>query len=103
MYAVLYRWRLKSGHESSFETAWADRTEEIKKEHGALGSRLHRADDGSFIAYAQWPSRESWEEASSTAGANSPSSLTMKEATESFEIVARMDVIKDLLVEASKI
>jgi hypothetical protein len=27
---------------------------------GSLGARLHRSDEGTFIAYAQWPDRESW-------------------------------------------
>ncbi|MDE2292658.1 MAG: hypothetical protein KGL53_11305, partial [Elusimicrobia bacterium] len=26
-----------------------------------LGSRLHRVEDGSWAAYAQWPSKEKWE------------------------------------------
>jgi hypothetical protein len=26
-----------------------------------LGSRLHVAEDGTWVAYAQWPSREAWE------------------------------------------
>lgn len=102
MFAVIYRWQLNPGFESGFEKAWAERTEEIKKEHGALGSRLHKSDDGSYIAYAQWPSRQAWQDASSTTGIDSNSSQTMKTATKSFEIVAELDVIRDLLAQEIK-
>ena len=61
MFAVMYRWRLKPGTESEFVAAWADRTRAILETEGGLGSRLHRADDGSIVAYAQWPSRAAWE------------------------------------------
>lgn len=42
MFVVLYRWRIKTAR------------------YGALGSRLHQVDDGSWLAYAQWPDRERW-------------------------------------------
>jgi hypothetical protein len=51
---VLYRWRLRPGHEASFEAAWRAATETLLA-HGALGSRLHRGDDGLWYGYAQWP------------------------------------------------
>lgn len=59
-FAVIYRWRLKPGTEASFRAAWENVTRIIRDEHGGLGSRLHRVDDGSYLAYAQWPDRASW-------------------------------------------
>jgi hypothetical protein len=42
---------------------WEIVTREIRDHEGGLGSRLHRAADGTWVAYAQWPSRELWERA----------------------------------------
>ena len=97
MFAVIYRWKIKAGREIEFRDAWAERTGEIKKEYGTLGSRLHRSKDGRYWAYAQWPSRESWENASPKSGMMSSSAQIMSEATEEFEIIAELDVIADLL------
>ncbi len=63
MYAITYRFKLlpealKSGRrmaEAQFIDVWSGMTEFFKTECGALGSRLHRAQDGAFYAYAQWP------------------------------------------------
>ena len=60
MFVVLYRWRIKPGQEEQFRAAWARATEKITARYGALGSRLHQVDDGSWLAYAQWPDRERW-------------------------------------------
>lgn len=53
---VLYRWRLHPGMEASFVEAWSRVSERLRAERGSLGSRLHRADDGLWYSYAQWPS-----------------------------------------------
>ena len=59
-FCVIYRWRLVPGTEKQFQQAWEQLTHEIRTHAGGLGSRLHQADDGTWIAYAQWPSREAW-------------------------------------------
>lgn len=61
MFVVLYRWRLKKGREKEFRAAWARATALIVATYGARGSRLHQVDDGSWLAYAQWPDRKAWE------------------------------------------
>ena len=61
MFVVIYYWKVKSGKEESFRTAWRKATRAIALRYGSLGSRLHQADDGSWLAYAQWPNRERWE------------------------------------------
>lgn len=60
MFVVLYRWRIQHGKEHEFRAAWLSATRKIVARHGALGSRLHLADDGSWLAYAQWPDKERW-------------------------------------------
>ncbi len=56
-FTVLYRWRLKPGAEQRFRDAWESVSRELLS-RGSLGSRLHRADDGTFVSYAQWPSSD---------------------------------------------
>jgi len=60
-HAVLYRWRLKTDREADFAAAWARMTEVLKSHCGAYGSRLHKCDDGTYLAYACWPSKKAWE------------------------------------------
>jgi len=69
--AVIYRWRIVPGGEADFLAAWEATTHRLRDERGALGARLHRARDGRFVAYAQWPDRATWE-ASRSAGPVDP-------------------------------
>ncbi len=52
---VLYRWRLRAGSEEQFVADWSTVTRILRDERGSMGSRLHRADDGLWYAYARWP------------------------------------------------
>lgn len=61
MFAVVYRWRVALDKERDFLGAWELLTREYLASAGSLGSRLHRASDGMWVAYAQWPDRHSWE------------------------------------------
>lgn len=59
MFCVVYEFKVKEGLNLQFESAWAGFTEAIYRVGGSLGSRLHKTDDPqTYIAYAQWPSRE---------------------------------------------
>ena len=60
-FAVLYQWQVKPGKIRQFATAWGDMTDALKAERGALGSRLHRSEQGTWMAYAQWPDRATYE------------------------------------------
>lgn len=61
MFVVVYRWKLKEGAEDRFRQGWRAATEAISQKYGSLGSRLHKAEDGTWVAYAQWPDKERWE------------------------------------------
>jgi len=98
MFIVVYRWTVRDGLEDQFQRAWATRTEEIKQEHGGLGSRLHRSAEGSWIAYAQWPSREAWQAAGTGQRASSGAREQMAAAITSHEVLLQMEVVSDLLV-----
>lgn len=58
MFIVLYRWRIKPEMEERFISAWTEITRFMLDNRGSLGSRLHRAGDGTFYAYAQWKRAE---------------------------------------------
>jgi heme-degrading monooxygenase HmoA len=61
MFNVMYHWKVKEGCEENFRNAWRRATEAIYQKYNSLGSRLHKSDDGRWIAYAQWRSREDWQ------------------------------------------
>jgi hypothetical protein len=58
MIAVIYRWRVEKKDEAEFQRRWHEITEDIVTHHGGGGSRLHHAENGEWVAYARWPSRE---------------------------------------------
>ncbi len=59
-FCVIYRWVVKEGKEAQCREAWARLTQAIRRDRGGLGSRLHVADDSTWVAYAQWPNRDTW-------------------------------------------
>ncbi|HEY4114357.1 MAG TPA: antibiotic biosynthesis monooxygenase family protein [Rhizomicrobium sp.] len=63
MFIAVYWWRVHPGKEEQFRSAWRRGTELIRRRFGGLGSRLHRAADGRFVAYAQWADRAAWQRA----------------------------------------
>ena len=60
MFVALYRWKIIEGKEDKFREGWRRVTEEVYRKAGSRGSRLHRAEDGNVVGYAQWKSREDW-------------------------------------------
>ena len=102
MFAVIYRWRVIPGLEAQFEQGWRAGTQRIAAEFGGLGSRLHRSDDGAFIAYAQWPDKAAWEKAMQARMRHSDEEARKQYRDAivpgSFETLFAMPVIADLLV-----
>lgn len=62
-FAAIYRWRLRPGMEDQFVQAWTRISQIYLHQHGSLGSRLHRGQDGIWYSYAQWPSASAREQA----------------------------------------
>lgn len=96
-FAVIYRWRLKVGMEDQFIESWSQATKLLMNERGALGSRLHQAEDGTWISYAQWPSKEAWEHHRSLPSIDTEISKLMKEAEEEAFTPIIMTPIADYL------
>ena len=63
MFVVLYRWKVKPEKGEEFREGWRLVTTAIQERDGSLGARLHQVDDNIWVAYAQWPDRESWDSA----------------------------------------
>ncbi|MEM9415795.1 MAG: antibiotic biosynthesis monooxygenase family protein [Planctomycetota bacterium] len=97
-FAVIYRWRLHRAREEAFIEAWAQVTHAIRDQCGGLGSRLHRGDDGVWLAYAQWPSRAMWDDASLTDPALQRARKQMREAIAETLPDIPLSPVADLLV-----
>ncbi len=55
MFTAVYRWRLRPGMEAQFVDGWERVTRSIYARCGSYGSRLHRCQDRTWLAYARWP------------------------------------------------
>ena len=97
MFIALYRWKLKEGSEGRFREGWRRRTRELYERCGSLGSRLHRAEDGTWVAYAQWPSRQAWERARGVTVVDTKAGELMRESVETKYPDTYMEVADDLL------
>ncbi|MBC3845700.1 antibiotic biosynthesis monooxygenase [Winogradskyella echinorum] len=98
MYIVLYTIKIIPKQEESFIEAWKGLTALIYKHEGSLGSRLHKKDELNFFAYAQWPDKNTF----NNAGGNLPEEANlfrekMKLSCEKFEVLEKFEMIEDLL------
>ncbi|TVQ60749.1 MAG: antibiotic biosynthesis monooxygenase [Phycisphaerales bacterium] len=96
--AIIYRWRLKPGKEDQFREAWSRVTRLLMEQHGALGSRLHTANDGLVVAYAQWPSREARDASAALEPVDRRASEAMADAIASAESPIFLTPVEDHLV-----
>ena len=97
MFTVVYHFQVKPGLERDFEAHWQLGTELIKIERKSLGSRLHKSADGSYVAYAQWPTRESWINPPTSSQELKDALQRQGECLSKSEITFELEVIKDLL------
>lgn len=61
VFCVIYRWKVAKKDETDFIRIWKGGTDEVYRLKGSLGSSLHKLSDGTYLAYARWPSRQAWE------------------------------------------
>lgn len=102
-FAVIYRWRLKTGMEAQFVEAWSRITELYVAHRGGLGSRLHKGPDGIWYGYAQWPSAKVRSAAFAGESLDAVARDRMYEAVaESFEEIV-LEPVADYLVLAGKV
>ena len=102
MFIAIYRWKLKPGKEEQFRAAWSKVTLAIRENCGSLGSRLHKAEDGTWAAYAQWPSKELWQEDRTLDAETNIARQKMREAVEEKLPGFHLTVSDDFLIQERK-
>lgn len=101
-FAVLYRWRLHAGAESSFIAAWSRVSELLRSQRGSLGSRLHRGPDGWWYSYAQWPSAQARQRAFDAGPVDAEAARRMQEAIAESLPELVLESVSDHLVMAPR-
>lgn len=98
MFTVIYTFEVKPGKEKQFLEAWAELTKYIYEFSGSLGSRLHFQKQGNYVAYAQWPDKETWKSMGSKLPAESKiHGERMRDSLLSNETLFELQVTQDLL------
>lgn len=99
MFIVMYEFKIKKGKDEPFIKAWVDHTEFVYAQRGSLGSRLHETEtEDTYVAYAQWPSKEQWRVSSTVYEESPPETLLqMKELLVSSKVVRQLSVCADNL------
>ncbi len=98
-FAVIYRWQLNPGMERQFQDGWHRVTVAILDRCGSFGSRLHRCEDGTWLAYARWPSAEARSRCFEGEPVDAEASRLMREAIAYEDDDLLMAVVDDLLSE----
>jgi heme-degrading monooxygenase HmoA len=98
MFSVIYSFDVKTDSVETFIAAWKKMTVLLYTREGSLGSRLHKVSDNQYIAYAQWPDRETWakEKTNLPKSANEYQRI-MSECCNSIKTEYAMELVEDLL------
>ena len=105
MIVVIYKFEIKPNKFIDFLKYWKKMTLLIHQYEKGLGSRLHKKEENVYIAYAQWPDRETW----SNSGVNLPKEAEvirneMRKVCSKVTILNELEVVEDLLkTEAYKV
>lgn len=98
MYMVINRWKLLPDREQQFQQGWTNIIHRNIKHYGARGSRLHRADDGTWVSYSIWESREQWLSARHLDDSDQQARQHMLEAIQKqFEPITMVPILDHLL------
>lgn len=58
MFVVIYRSFIKPQCEKTYEKAWGVVANYFIEHCGAIGSVLHKSQQGEYVAYSRWPTKE---------------------------------------------
>jgi hypothetical protein len=98
MFCMLYKCTVKTDYVAQFRHHWCAVTQWCYQNAGSLGSRLHRASTGEYVAYAQWQTRTQWEQQRERAdGALHTHRQAMRDACEQTEVLYELDMADDYL------
>lgn len=109
MFAVIYRAYLKSGREEDYKLAWQQVASYFVEKRGAIGSCLHKTEEGIWVAYSRWPDKATRD--ASWPGEHAPSDELPEEIRKAILVLKDcidqerklpdicMDVVQDLLLD----
>jgi heme-degrading monooxygenase HmoA len=101
MIAAIYQFDVKPGQDKVFIESWKFLTESIYEHRGSLGSRLHKNGDGTYVAYAQWPSARQFELETPLPESSTEVKKTLKESCINIRLIYQAEVVADLLKKGS--
>jgi hypothetical protein len=73
MIAVMYRSYVKSGREEEYQILWKRIATYFVEKRGAIGSCLHKTEEGYWLIYSRWPNSETRD--NSWPGEDAPSDI----------------------------
>ena len=97
MFCAVYKFTVKPDQEREFRQLWNSLTRMIRQHQDSLGSRLHRSGAQDYIAYAQWPNRQTWKNPPPLPPMGEELRRRMKECCEKIEVLFELEVVDDLL------
>ena len=98
MYIVIYEFKVKENNTQKFIDSWKAMTNLLKLHEGSLGSRLHKQKELHYIAYAQWPPKEIFDNSEKKLTENvSEIRKKMTDLCEVIKIAYHLEVEEDLL------
>lgn len=100
-FCVIYRARVAPDKEQQYVAAWSKLTRLLRSERGALGSRLHRGNDGLWYAYAQWASAEARRAAFSLGPVDAQAEADVVDSILEYFPEILLDPVEDQLVSMS--
>lgn len=100
-FCVIYRARVAPDKEQQYVAAWSKLTRLLRSERGALGSRLHRGNDGLWYAYAQWASAEARRVAFSLGPVDTQAEAEVMDSILEYFPEILLDPVEDQLVPMS--
>ena len=97
MFAIIYEFDVNTTNSESFLETWHTLTLRVKTLSESAGSILHKLNDTTWVAYASWPSKDSWEQSD----LNQAEMVRLREQLlslcDDIRIVYQLDVVNDLI------
>lgn len=97
MFALIYEFDVNTRNTENFLQTWHVLTSRVKALSESAGAMLHKLNDTTWVAYSNWPSKESWEKSD----LNQEEMVILREQLfslcDDIRIAYQLDVVDDLL------
>ena len=98
MIAVLFRWEIKPEYEQLFKEGWSEIMLRNIDKFGALGSRLHKAQNNQWFSYSQWISEAHFHNAFKLQDTHEAARMKMlKSINKSYDPIVMIPVLDHLM------